>query len=69
VAYDFGSIPIRFIDRRPDALPRYQVLLRRLNRYMTEQKLDLIQLTARTPAEASAGSSQIVWGKGRDADL
>jgi hypothetical protein len=36
---------------------------------MTEQKLDLIQLTARTPAEASAGSSQIVWGKGRDADL
>src|ERR1017187_3717227 len=50
--------PNPIIDRRPDTLPRSQVLLGRLNRDMTEQKLDLIQLTARTPAQPSAGSSQ-----------
>src|ERR1035438_2021663 len=58
--------PNPIIDRRPDTLPRSQVLLGRLNRDMTEQKLDLIQLTARTPAQPSAGSSQVVRCKRRD---
>jgi hypothetical protein len=57
------------IDRRPDALPRSEVLLRCLNRDMAEQKLDLIQLTARTPTEPCAGSSQIVRRNGSDTDF
>ena len=56
------------IDRRPDALPRSKVLLRRLNRDMAEQKLDLIQLTPHTPTEPCAGSSQIVRRKCRDSN-
>lgn len=48
--------PYPIVDGRSDALPRSQVLLRGLNRDVSEQKLDLIQLAARTPAEPSAGS-------------
>jgi hypothetical protein len=41
--------PNPIIDRRPDALSRSQILLRCLDRYVAEQKLDLIQFTARIP--------------------
>jgi hypothetical protein len=46
------------MDCRPDALPRSEVLLGCLNRDVAKQKLDLIQLAARTPTEPSAGSPQ-----------
>jgi len=36
---------------------------------MTEQKLDLIQFTARIPAKARTRSAEIVWRKARDSDL
>jgi hypothetical protein len=57
------------IDCRPDALPRSEVLLSCLNRDMAEQKLDLIQFTARVPAKACTRSAKIVWRKGRNAHL
>ena len=63
-----GLNPNPIIDCRPDALPRSEVLLGCLNRDVAKQKLDLIQLAARTPTEPRAGSSQIVgrecWNTG-----
>jgi hypothetical protein len=64
-----GLNPNPIINCRTDALPGSEVLLRRLNRDMAEQKLDLIQFTTRIPTEPRAGSSQIVRCKGRDTDL
>jgi hypothetical protein len=66
LVYNFGLNPHLIIDGRPDSLPRFQVVLGGLNRDVAEQKLNLIQLTARTPAEPSAGSSQIVGRQCRD---
>src|SRR6202041_789654 len=63
-----GLNPNPIIDRRPDSLSRSQVLLRSLNRDMSEQKLDLIQFAARIPTEPRTGPSQIVRCKGRNAD-
>jgi hypothetical protein len=63
--YD-GLNPNPIIDCRPDALPRSKVLLGSLNRDVAKQKLDLIQLTTRTPTEPGAGSSQIVRRKCRN---
>jgi hypothetical protein len=63
--YD-GLNPNPIIDCRPDALPRSEVMLGCLNRDVAKQKLDLIQLTARTPTEPSAGSPQIVRRKCRN---
>jgi hypothetical protein len=60
--YD-GLNPNPIIDCRPDALPGSEVLIGGLNRDVTKQKLDLIQLAAGTQTEPSAGSSQIVRRK------
>src|SRR5271155_3761002 len=64
-----GLYPNPIIDCRPDALPRSEVLLSGLNRDMAEEKLDLIQFTARIPANACTRSAKIVWRKGRNTDL
>jgi len=61
--------PNPIIDCRPDALPRFEVLLGGLNRDVAKQKLDLIQLPTRTPTEPSAGSSQIVGRECRNTCL
>jgi hypothetical protein len=45
----------------PESLLAAQAFFRRLHRNMTEQKLDLFQLTSRTVTEPSARPSEIVW--------
>src|SRR5579862_8155939 len=50
-------------------LPGPQVLLGGLDRDMAEQKLNLVKLPARTPAEPGAGSPQIVWRERVNASL
>ena len=64
-----GLNPNPVVDRRADALPGSKVLLGCLNRDVFKQKLNLIQLAARTPTEPRTGSSQIVRCKGGNADF
>jgi hypothetical protein len=51
------------IDGVPESLFASQVFFCRLHGHMTEQKLDLLQLTPRIMAEASARPPEIVWCK------
>ncbi len=52
-----------------DLLLRSQVPLRRLNRRMPQQKLDLFQIAAVLAAELSTGAAQIMGTEAFDPDL
>jgi len=52
--------PDAIIDCRTNALLAAEVALGRLHRYVSQKELNLLQLTTRSMAEASAGSAQVM---------
>lgn len=52
--------PDAIIDCRTNALLAAEVALGRLHRYVSQKELNLLQLTSRSMAEASAGSAQVM---------
>lgn len=63
----FDADPV--VDRSPRALPASKIDLSCLDRDVSEQELDLLQLASRSMTKACTGSAEVVWGNPRQSEL